>query len=277
MPVFAPQFSAWTAALWSAPPFNRPCAPWIATKLKSDSQRTVAAPCQQGRSIICWLSSFPPLSCVLASPKAQLQAGSLFSPHAREPSHPPLSVEESLSCCCNLIFPCIVPRVRARYPSVRVPEHLCRLATKQAARPCPPPTTCSQGGSRQWGIDPQWVCHLLLHSGSYRCLTIESGGVKHCLSHGIFCCCCLFRATPAAYGGSQARGRVGAVAAGLCHSNKGSEPHLRPTPLNEVRDRTCVLMDASQIRFRWVHNRNSLGVCNHISTQTYHLPRQQGV
>ena len=37
---------------------------------------------------------------------------------------------------------------------------------------------------------------------------------------------------PAAYGGSQARGRIGAVAAGLrqSHSNAGSEPRLRPTP-----------------------------------------------
>ena len=39
------------------------------------------------------------------------------------------------------------------------------------------------------------------------------------------------RATPMAYGGSQARGLVGAFAAGLrqSHSNVGSEPHLRPT------------------------------------------------
>ena len=39
-------------------------------------------------------------------------------------------------------------------------------------------------------------------------------------------------AAPAAYGGSQARGRIGAVATGLCHShsNMGSEPHLQPTP-----------------------------------------------
>ena len=38
----------------------------------------------------------------------------------------------------------------------------------------------------------------------------------------------LFRAAPAAYGGSQARGRIGAAAASLCHShsNTGSEPHL---------------------------------------------------
>ena len=40
------------------------------------------------------------------------------------------------------------------------------------------------------------------------------------------------RAAPAAYGSSQARGLLGAVAAGLhhSHSNRGSEPCLRPTP-----------------------------------------------
>ena len=39
-------------------------------------------------------------------------------------------------------------------------------------------------------------------------------------------------AAPAAYGGSQARGRIGAVATGLhqSHSNAGSEPCLQPTP-----------------------------------------------
>ena len=42
----------------------------------------------------------------------------------------------------------------------------------------------------------------------------------------------LFRAAPMAYGGSQARGPVGAVAIGLRHrhSNARSEPRLRPTP-----------------------------------------------
>ena len=40
------------------------------------------------------------------------------------------------------------------------------------------------------------------------------------------------RASPVAYGGSQARGRIRAVAAGLhqSHSNSGSELHLQPTP-----------------------------------------------
>ena len=41
-----------------------------------------------------------------------------------------------------------------------------------------------------------------------------------------------FRATPAAHGGSQTRGQIGASAASLVHShsNVGSEPHLQPTP-----------------------------------------------
>ena len=40
------------------------------------------------------------------------------------------------------------------------------------------------------------------------------------------------RAAPVAYGGSQARGLIGAVAAGLCqsHSNARSKPRLQPTP-----------------------------------------------
>ena len=39
-------------------------------------------------------------------------------------------------------------------------------------------------------------------------------------------------AAPTAYGGSQARGRIGAVATSLrqSHSNAGSEPRLQPTP-----------------------------------------------
>ena len=73
---------------------------------------------------------------------------------------------------------------------------------------------------------------------------------------------CPFRAAPLAYGGSQARGLIGAVAAGLCqsHSNARSQLRLRYlhhsswqrwvlNPLSEGRDRTCNLMVPSQIRF----------------------------
>ena len=63
---------------------------------------------------------------------------------------------------------------------------------------------------------------------------------------------CLFRAAPAAYGGSQARSWIGAVAPSLRHShNARSEPHLWSTPLSKARDRTCIFMDASQIHYRW--------------------------
>ena len=43
---------------------------------------------------------------------------------------------------------------------------------------------------------------------------------------------CIFRAASMAYGCSQARGQIGAVAAGLhhSHSNKGSKPCLQPIP-----------------------------------------------
>ena len=43
---------------------------------------------------------------------------------------------------------------------------------------------------------------------------------------------CLFRAAPAAYGSSQARGQIGATAVdqGHSHNNANSEPCLRPTP-----------------------------------------------
>ena len=70
---------------------------------------------------------------------------------------------------------------------------------------------------------------------------------------------CLFRAAPGADGCSQARGRIGAVAAGLhhCHSNARSKPSLHLhisswqhrilNPLNEVRNQTHILMDASWV------------------------------
>ena len=43
---------------------------------------------------------------------------------------------------------------------------------------------------------------------------------------------CLSRASPMAYGGSQARGPIGAIAAGLhqSHSNARSELRLQPIP-----------------------------------------------
>ena len=67
---------------------------------------------------------------------------------------------------------------------------------------------------------------------------------------------CLFRATPAAHGGSQARSLIGAVAAGLRQSlsNSGSvELHHSSRQcrilnlLSEARGRTCNFMVPSRI------------------------------
>ena len=70
----------------------------------------------------------------------------------------------------------------------------------------------------------------------------------------------LFRIKLLAYGSSQTTVRIGAIAAGLCHSHSstGSKLQLRPipqlmaqrqtlNPLGEARDNTCVLMDASRV------------------------------
>ena len=52
-------------------------------------------------------------------------------------------------------------------------------------------------------------------------------------------------AAPEAYGVSQARGLIGAVAAGLHHS---SQQHWILNPLSKARDRTCNLIVPSRIR-----------------------------
>ena len=73
----------------------------------------------------------------------------------------------------------------------------------------------------------------------YQCLSLLTDLRSHGLEIRSLCVCvcvCVFLlflwAAPAAHGGSQARGRIGAVAPSLrqSHSNMGSEPRLRPTP-----------------------------------------------
>ena len=63
----------------------------------------------------------------------------------------------------------------------------------------------------------------------------------------LFCPFAFSRASPMAYGGSQARGPVRAAAASLHHghSNVGSEPHLQPTPQLEA---TRILNPLSKAR-----------------------------
>ena len=56
-----------------------------------------------------------------------------------------------------------------------------------------------------------------------------------------------FKATPMAYGRSQAGGRTGAAAASLHHS---SWQHRILNPLSEARDQTHILMDTNQVHYR---------------------------
>ena len=55
---------------------------------------------------------------------------------------------------------------------------------------------------------------------------------QQCFYFLFVCLFLLFRATPTAYGDSQARGPIGVTAAGLhhSHSNAGSKPRLQPIP-----------------------------------------------
>ena len=66
-----------------------------------------------------------------------------------------------------------------------------------------------------------------------QCMYFITGVHIYLYWYFFFCCCCSFlsfflRAAPTAYGGFQARGPIGAAAAGLHHSHSkaGSEPHL---------------------------------------------------
>ena len=70
---------------------------------------------------------------------------------------------------------------------------------------------------------PRSSCHYFLHAlYIYAAVWISF----------FFCLLSFFRATPAAYGGSQARGRTAAATASRyhSHSNAGSKPHLQATP-----------------------------------------------
>ena len=75
---------------------------------------------------------------------------------------------------------------------------------------------------------------------------------------------CLFRAAPVAYGGSQARGPMGATAIAtqdlrpVCDLHHSSWQCWILNPLSEARDRTPNLMVPSWIRWALCHDRNSM-------------------
>ena len=62
---------------------------------------------------------------------------------------------------------------------------------------------------------------------------------------------CLFRGVPVAYRGSQGRGQIGTVAdpSHVCDLYHSSWQHQILNPLSEVKDQTCIFMDANQIQF----------------------------
>ena len=75
---------------------------------------------------------------------------------------------------------------------------------------------------------------MLLPSPTFYCEHFHIGGKIERIFFLVFS-----RAAPMAYGGSQARGLIGAAAASLhhSHSNARSEPRLQPTPqLTATRD-----------------------------------------
>ena len=93
----------------------------------------------------------------------------------------------------------------------------------------------------------------------------------------------LFRASTAAHGSSQGRGRIGAAGAMLnhTHSKKRSEVHLGPThssqkhqilnPLSEARDWNCTLMDISQAS-QPAEPHQELPRPHHFPTQPHLIP-----
>ena len=91
------------------------------------------------------------------------------------------------------------------------------------------------GGRSNGGEVGVWICiSLIINNAELLWAVRTSFGEKGLIrsSAHFFCLCAFSRAASTAYGGSQARGPIGAEAAGLSqsHSNMGSDLRLRPTP-----------------------------------------------
>ena len=86
--------------------------------------------------------------------------------------------------------------------------------------------------------------------GRTRTLAFSVRTLIECYSKEFFFFNCM--ASPVAYGSSQARGQIGAVAeayatATTADPSCGCNLHQILDPLSEVRDGACNLMDASQV------------------------------
>ena len=83
-----------------------------------------------------------------------------------------------------------------------------------------------------WHCETEKQCILLLDFTIYEAYVIKAQTLHEKYGQLFFFCLFAFaRVAPAEYGGSQAKGLIRAVAAGLHHShcNSGSKLHLRPT------------------------------------------------
>ena len=138
----------------------------------------------------------------------------------------------------NCLFFCLCPWLECSYPCNVPLSFLLTLCQKQDY-------FCHDAKT---GTLPMWSP---LNVGAVRTISFSSSSSS---SSFFFL---LFRATCAAYGNSQARGLIGAVATSLqhSHSHAGSNLHLWPMPqchilnlLSEAGNRTCILIDTS-----WVH------------------------
>ena len=88
------------------------------------------------------------------------------------------------------------------------------------------PRGLSQRGDSKGSFRTSYfICFISFHN---RCSPFSCFFFFVCLFFFVF----FSRAPPTAYGGSQARGLIGAIAAGLCqsHSNMESKLHVWPTP-----------------------------------------------
>ena len=118
---------------------------------------------------------------------------------------------------------------------------------------------------------------FLINQQAFRVLTPETA---------ILFYFCLFRAPPATYVGSQARGPTGAASVSLHHSHSNARPSMSATytdrgkagpfnPLSKARDRTCILMDTSRILNQLSHHGNFLDWPLHglvvVITKTYNI------